>query len=67
MDWTHPLKANDLYHTSSPDLEPTGKEKARPPKKHQGAASWKLKQRGWVTLADNLRDWPRIGVPGELL
>ena len=26
MDWTHPLKTNDLYHASSLDLEPTGKE-----------------------------------------
>ena len=34
MDWTHPLKTNNLYHTSSLDLEPTVKEKARPPKKH---------------------------------
>ena len=34
MNRTYPPKANDLYHTSNPDLEPTGKEKARPPKKH---------------------------------
>ena len=34
MDRTHPPKANDLYQTSSLDLEPTGKEKARPPKKY---------------------------------
>ena len=31
-DWTQSPKANDLYHTPSLDLEPTGKEKARPPK-----------------------------------
>ena len=30
MDWTHPPKPNDLYHTYIPDLKPTGKEKARP-------------------------------------
>ena len=34
MDWTHTPKSTDLYHTSSPDIEPTGKEKARPPKKN---------------------------------
>ena len=34
LDQTHPPKASDLYHTSSPDLEPTGKEKVRPPKRH---------------------------------
>ena len=34
MDWTHLPKGNDLYHTSSPDLEPTGKERAMPPEKH---------------------------------
>ena len=34
MDWTHPQKASNPYCMSSPDLEPTGKEKARPPKKH---------------------------------
>ena len=27
-------KANDQHHTSSPLSEATGKEKARPPKKH---------------------------------
>ena len=32
-----------------------------------GAVIWRLKQRGWVTLGDNLRGWPRIGMPGELL
>ena len=32
MDWTHPLKANDLYHMSSPALEPTRNEEARLPK-----------------------------------
>ena len=34
MDWTHPPKVNDLCDMSSPDLEPKGKETARPPKKH---------------------------------
>ena len=38
-DWTHPPKAIDLYHTSNPDLEPTGKEKARPLKKQLGLRS----------------------------
>ena len=32
-----------------------------------GAAIWRLKQRGWVTPGDSFRDWPRIGMPGELL
>ena len=32
-----------------------------------GATIWKLKQRGWVRPGDNLRDWLRIGMPGELL
>ena len=32
-----------------------------------GAAIWRLKQRRLVTPGDNLRGWPRIGMPGELL
>ena len=63
----HPPKANDLYHTSSPHLKLTGKEKARPAKETPGAAIWRLKQRGWVIPGDSLRGWPRIGMPGELL
>ena len=31
--WTPPPKASDRYHTSSFDLEPTGKEKSRSHKK----------------------------------
>ena len=31
------------------------------------AASWRLKQGGVVTPGDNLRGWPAIGMPGELL
>ena len=65
MNWTHALKAKDLYHTSSPELEPTGKEKVRPPKKHLAPRS--RGQRGWVTPGDNLRGWPRVGMPGEIL
>ena len=58
MSWTRPPKANDLYHTSSPDLGLTGKEKARPTKKH-------LAQRPGAEA--KRRDWPRIGMPGEPL
>ena len=28
---------------------------------------WRLKQRGLFIPRDNLRGWPRIGMPGELL
>ena len=35
------MKANELCHASGPDLEPKGKEKARPPKNawHQDLGS----------------------------
>ena len=32
-----------------------------------GSAIWRLKQRGLFTPGDNLRDWPRMGMPAELL
>ena len=62
MDFAHPSKASGQYHTSSSDLESTRKEKSRP-----GAAIWRPKQRDRVTPGDNLRGWPRIGTPRELL
>ena len=55
IDWTHPPTACGLYHTSSPDLEPTGKEKARAPKKHLAPFSGDRNKRGWVTPGDNWR------------
>ena len=33
-DWTQRSKSDDLYHIPNPNVEPTGTEKARPPKKH---------------------------------
>ena len=65
IDWTHPPKANGLYHTSFLELEPTGKQKLRLHKETPGAVIWRLKQKGLVTPGDNLRGWPRIGIPGE--
>ena len=58
MDWTHRPKANDLYNTSSPELEPTEKEKARPPKKstwRRNLDAEKKKKRKCVAPADSLR------------
>ena len=66
MDWKHPPKASDLYHTPNLDLEPTGKENEAA-QETSGAAIWKLKQRGLVIPGDNLRSWPRIWMPGELM
>ena len=31
-----------------------------------GAAIWRLTQRGRGTPGENLRGWPRIGMPGEV-
>ena len=63
MDWTHPPKASDLYHMPSPDLEPTGKEKAGLPKKHlvPQSGGWNKKDR--LHLGTTWEAGPGSGCP----
>ena len=55
----------DTGMTSSLGLEPKGKEK----KIGRPRNTWRcdLEAEGLVTSVDNLRGWPKIGMPGELL
>ena len=46
-DWTRPPRANDLYHTPSPDQETTGTEKAWLPEKHVEPRSGGWNNDGW--------------------
>ena len=56
----------DQYHTLSPHLEPLGKERVRALNRHLVLGP-EAERRGLVTPGDNMRGWPRILVPGELI
>ena len=63
---TLPPKASDLCHTQALAWNPQGHGKQGRPRNTWRHDTWRLKQRGWVIPGDNLRGWPRIGMPGEL-
>ena len=69
MDSTHPPNTIDLYHMFSPDLEPTGKDKARLPKKHRRLspeAETKRKSCTWgqlERLAQDQNAWTAASAP----
>ena len=61
MDWTYPAKTNDLHHTSSPGLEPPGKEKAQTPKKHLAPWSGGWKKEDGLRLKNTSEAGPGLG------